>query len=144
MSNRDVVDAFASAFAAGDMPAQQELLHPDFVEEFPQSGEVFRGPEARRQLLENWPKDQWPSAAMPTVIGSSDQWILTPTFSTLRVIGTGDEYTGLGTVTYPNGETWHLVEIIKLRDGKISHLISYFAAPFDAPDWRAPYRDQPS
>jgi len=42
-------------------------------------------------------------------------------------------------VTYPNGETWHIVSLIEFRDGKISKITSYFGAPFEAPAWRAPY-----
>lgn len=30
-----------------------------------------------------------------------------------------------------------------LQDGRISRSRTYFAADFDAPDWRAPYREAP-
>ena len=45
----------------------------------------------------------------------------------------------VGQITYPNGETWHAVSLITLRDGKISKITDYFGAPFEAPAWRAPY-----
>jgi len=145
MSNREVVEAYARAFGASDLEDQYQYLHPDLVEVYPQSGEVFRGRDARQAMFKSWPQDEFPTAAsMPSVIGSADQWILMPTFSTLKVMGTGDEYTGVGTVTYPNGETWHMVQLIRLREGKIAHLTSYFAAPFPAPDWRAPFREEPA
>jgi hypothetical protein len=139
-SSRRVVEEYARAFASGDVTQQNEWLHPDLVEEYPQSGERFEGRDARTEMLQHWPQDEMPTANMPTLLGSEDRWVLMPTFSPLRVIGSGDEYTGIGTVTYPNGETWHLLQLIRLRGGRIAHLTSYFAAPFEAPAWRAPYR----
>jgi hypothetical protein len=46
-----------------------------------------------------------------------------------------------GRIRYPNGEEWHLVQLVELRDGLIWRLTSYFAAPFEAPEWRATFRD---
>ena len=54
-------------------------------------------------------------------------------------MGAGDQFTATGQVKYPNGETWHLVSLIELRDGKIAKITDYFGAPFEAPAWRAPY-----
>ena len=39
--------------------------------------------------------------------------------------------------TYPNGETWHIVQLLEMRNGKISHITSYFGKPFEPPPWRA-------
>jgi hypothetical protein len=142
-SSRRLVEGYARAFGES-IDAQLEYLHPDFVEEYPQSGERFVGREKRAEMLRSWPQLDEVTPAMPTVVGSEDRWVLMPTFSPLRVIGTGDEYTGVGSVTYPNGEVWHLVQLIKLRDGKIGHITSYFAAPFEAPEWRAPFREAPA
>ena len=55
------------------------------------------------------------------------------------IVGGGDQFTATGQVKYPNGETWHIVSLIELRDGKISKMTDYFGAPFEAPAWRAPY-----
>ena len=55
------------------------------------------------------------------------------------VIGAGDRFAVAGQITYPNGETWQAVSLFELTDGKISKITSYFAAPFEAPAWRAPY-----
>ena len=55
------------------------------------------------------------------------------------IIGAGDRFAVAGQITYPNGETWHAVSLIELRDGKISKITDYFGAPFEAPAWRAPY-----
>lgn len=142
-SSRRLVEAYARAFAEG-FEAQSEFLHPDVIEEFPQSGERFSGRDRRLEMLKAWPQVDRMRAEMPTLVGSEDQWVLMPTFSPLQVIGTGDEYTGVGTVTYPNGEVWQLVQLLRLREGKIAHITSYFAAPFEAAAWRAPYREAPT
>jgi hypothetical protein len=53
--------------------------------------------------------------------------------------GSGDEFTLSGTVTYRNGETWHAVSLITVKAGKIWRETSYFAPPFEVPDWRKPF-----
>lgn len=142
-SSRRFVEGYARAFGES-FDAQSEYLHPDVVEEFPQSGERFRGRDKRAEMLRMWPGMEQMRAEMPSIVGSEDRWVLMPTFSPLRVIGSGDEYTGFGTVTYPNGETWQLIQLLRLREGRIAHITSYFAAPFEAAEWRAPYREAPA
>ena len=45
LSTREVVERYMRAMP-GDLATLAELRHPDFVQEFPQSGEVIRGHEA--------------------------------------------------------------------------------------------------
>lgn len=73
------------------------------------------------------------------LVGSEDRWVLTPTFAPLRIEGSGDVYTYVGTVTYANGETWQMIQIVELHQGKIAKTTSWFAAPFEAPEWRAQF-----
>ena len=40
---------------------------------------------------------------------------------------------------YPNGERYFGVWIGELKDGQVYKLTTYFAQPFEAPAWRAPY-----
>lgn len=126
--NRATVEQFLSAMAANDIEAQERLLSDDIVEEYPQSGERIRGKDNRRAILENYPggtpretSESGPSPKPPVVTGA------------------GDDFTAAGQITYPNGETWQVVALIELHDGKISKITSYFGAPFEAPAWRAPY-----
>ena len=42
---------------------------------------------------------------------------------------------------YPNGEKYNIAMIIKVRDDLVAEETTYFAAPFDAPEWRRPYVD---
>jgi ketosteroid isomerase-like protein len=137
-NNRQVVERYARAMTEGDLDAQGELLHDDFVAVFPQSGEQIRGRANRRATLENYPA----GGIQPIperVIGGEDRWITTPAYTVVRVSGEGEEFVIVGKIRYPNGEVWHNLEFAVLRDGKIAQLTAYFAAPFEAPDWRSPY-----
>jgi ketosteroid isomerase-like protein len=41
--NRDALERFLQLFERGDLDAAADLLHDDYVEEYPQSGERIRG-----------------------------------------------------------------------------------------------------
>jgi ketosteroid isomerase-like protein len=126
--NRATVEQFLSAMATNDVEAQERLLSDDIVEEYPQSGELIRGKANRRAIIENYP------GGTPSETSESSPKPWTP-----ELIGAGDRFAVVGQITYPNGETWHAVSLITLRDGKISKITDYFGAPFEAPAWRAPY-----
>lgn len=140
-SSRAVVEAFIRAIEAKDFAAQAALLADDYVDEMPQSGERIRGAANARWIAENYPGGVGtidPSTGR--LRGADDQWVLSPTFSILRIEGSGNVFTYTGTIRYPaSGEVWHLVAIAEVRDGKIARTTTYYAAPFPAPDWRAPH-----
>jgi ketosteroid isomerase-like protein len=126
--NRKTVEQFIQAMATRDWEAQDRLLTDDFVEEYPQSGERIIGKENRRAIIENDPGGE------PRETSASG-----PSPKPPVIVGAGDQFTATGQVKYPNGETWHLVSLIELRDGKIAKITDFFGAPFEAPAWRAPY-----
>jgi ketosteroid isomerase-like protein len=139
LTNREIVERFVQAQASRDPGLGDEYIAEDVVEDYPQSGERIRGRANRNAIFENYPgraEHDFGSAHVRTVVGE-DQWVMTPTLSLLRINGAGERYTGTGLITYPNGEVWHLVQLIEMRGGKIAKLITYFAAPFEAPAWRA-------
>jgi len=140
MGNRQVVEGYARALAENDLDAQDALVHEDYVGHWPQSGEVIRGRANRRAILENYPGAQ--SGMRPStdrIIGQDDKFIAGPSWNIIHLTGSGDELTATGTITYPNGETWHFASLLTLREGKISRQVDYFGPPFEAPAWRAPY-----
>jgi ketosteroid isomerase-like protein len=53
--NRDAIERYLEAFEQRDPDAIAELMHDDYVEEFPQSGERIRGKQDARSVLENFP-----------------------------------------------------------------------------------------
>lgn len=119
-----------------------EVLHEDVVFEYPQSGEVFRGVANVRAQFENYPNMDPGTSRLAEVIGD-EAYALTPSYTVIRVEGTGLKATGVVRVRYPDGSNWWAVNLFELRDGRISRLRAYFAPDFEAPAWRAPYRESP-
>lgn len=141
MSNRTVVEAYAKAFSEDDLDTQDALVHDDYVLDYPQSGERFRGKANRRAIIENYPNrvegDIRPS--VDRIIGEDDQFIsqTIPSWNMIHVSGSGDDFQCTGVIKYPDGSTWHYVTLMTLRSGKIWRETTYFAEPFEAPAWRS-------
>lgn len=140
-SGRAVVEAFIRAVEAKDFAAQSAFLTDDYVDEMPQSGELTRGRANRQAIAENYPGGVGTiDPARGALAGADDRWVMTPTFSVFRIEGSGNTFTYTGTLRYPaTGEVWHLIVIAIVRDGKIAKTTSYYAQPFEAPAWRAPF-----
>ena len=122
-----------------DLDAQDALVHDDYVGRYPQSGEVIRGRANRRAVAENYPGAE--GGQIPVtwekIVGRDDEFITGPSWNLIHLAGSGDEFTVTGTITYPNGEQWHGVLLLTLRDGKIWREVDFYASPFDRPEWRA-------
>jgi len=139
-SGRAVVERFAKAIEDKDFDAQAALIADDYIEEMPQSGERIRGKANSDAVVRGYPGGVGTvDAGSARLVGADDKWVLTPTFAALRIEGSGDVYTYVGTVRYPNGQTWQMIAIIELRAGKIARMTTWYAAPFEAPEWRAPF-----
>lgn len=117
-----------------------EVLHPDVIFEYPQSGEVFRGVANVRAQFEQYPDMEPGTSQLAEVIGD-DAYALTPSYTLIRVEGSGLRGTSVIRVRYPDGSHWWAINLYELRDGRISRLRAYFAPDFEAPDWRAPFRE---
>ena len=146
MANRRVVERWVEALEADDLAAQRELLHPEFVGRYPQSGEVIRGPDDRIAIAENYPdRDQFrQTVRIQTISGSDDAFVTAPTafaWSVVHLSGSDDEFTVTGTVLYPDGVNWHAIALLVVRDGRIWRETSYYAEPFQAPAWRAQWAE---
>ena len=137
VAGRELVERFYRAVSTRDWDLLGSVLHPDYCEVYPQSGERIRGTANLRAILEHYPGGFTGDIGTRRLIGSEDRWVLTPSFTPLRVSGTGDVYMFEGTAPYPDGTTWHVVSLLELKDGRIWRLTSYYAAPFEAPAWRA-------
>jgi ketosteroid isomerase-like protein len=113
--NRQVMDAVWNAIKAKDLDALDRLLHDDYVQEWPQSGERIRGKHDAREL-----KDHYPSPRTPTlrrISGSEDFWVME------AFVDYGDQVA-------------HAISVMELKDGLVIRETDYFGAPFEAPEWR--------
>ena len=126
-----MTDPEFAATVAGAFQAFNERRFADFatgvtadvVETYPQSGERFEGRDRQRAFHEAF--------ANP------------PTFTVRKVLRSGDLAVAEVDESYPDGSLWNDVWIFELRDGLVASMTGYFGQPFDAPEWRRPYRVRP-
>src|SRR5215208_1544935 len=114
--NRDAIERFFEAFERGDVDVLDDIVHDDYVEEYPQSGARIRGKHNLRAVNENYP-------GMPTMIEHS--YVLSGDLGVMKM-----------TLDY-DGNRIYACEIVDFEDGKIKRARAYFAEPFEAPEWRA-------
>jgi SnoaL-like protein len=96
-----------------------EVYTDETVLEFPQSGERFRG----RENITAW-RRQYPTRLE---------------FEPRELRGGGDLWIAETGLRYDGGDPISVVKILEFRGDKIVRETLYFADPFPAPDWRAPY-----
>ena len=137
-----VMSTMAEIITNHDWDRLPDILLPDAVFEYPQSGEVFRGVASIRAQFENYPDLDPGTSQLAEVIGE-DAYALTPSYTLIRVEGAGLKATAVIRVRYPDGSHWWAINLFELRDGRISRSRVYFAPDFEAPAWRAPYREAP-
>lgn len=119
--NRAALDRHWAASNEGNVEGEGEIYCDDVELEYPQSGEHFYG---RRNVLES--RSQNPAKRrfqVQRTLGSGDLWII--------------EY-----VIFYDGRPVPTVSIMEFRDGKVAREIQYFADRFEAPAWRARWRDK--
>ncbi len=141
LTNRQVVEAFLDAMSANDLDRAEQSLADDMVEDYPQSRERIRGRANRRAVVENYPgrTDHDFAPGKRRALVGDDRWVMTPTMSLVRLDGSGERFTATGEISYPNGQTWHIVQLMELRGGKIAKMTTYFASPFEPAPYRAPF-----
>lgn len=133
---RAVFERFIAAGNGRDPDALDDLLHPDFQDFYPQSGERTRGAENLKAILANYPGG-FEGAGTRRVVGAQDRWVTTPAFTVLRIEGTGNQFTAVQRARYPDGSDWYIVVIAEIKDGKVWRAESFFAPVFDPPAWRS-------
>jgi hypothetical protein len=139
LSTRAMVEAYGRGLQVSDIDAVLTTLHEDFTDDYPQSGERIRGADGIRALMEGYPGGIPQTVAIDHIIGAEDTWVVSPSWTPMRIEGSGDQYTSVARVVYPDGNTWYLIQLIRLKDGRIHRVVSYYAAPFEAPAWRASF-----
>ena len=138
LTNQEVVERYARASAANDLAQLEQLRHADWIVDWPQSGERVHGSEAYEEIRKRYPGGH-PSTELSRIIGSEDRWVVTPGNTVLKVVGSGDIWWGEWRMTYPDGQVYHVVDLIELREGLVRRETVYWAPPFEAPAWRRPF-----
>ena len=118
--------AYEQAVQSGDFQQMgdslQKFAGDDFVDEWPQSGERLNI-AALRKMGESY------RGATGT----------RPSFKYKRMLTGGDVFVVEGTIDYGDGVPVRYVGVGEVRDGKVARMTEYFANPFEAPAWRAPF-----
>jgi hypothetical protein len=127
--NSEVIARFREAVEGGDLgsmaAAMDDFTSEDFVQEWPQSGERLRR-EASKRLAEQY----------------SEQTGTSPKMQLSGIKSAGDLAVVEGVIDYGNGVPVRYVGIAEFQDGKVRRMTEYFADPFEAPEWRAPFVEQ--
>jgi limonene-1,2-epoxide hydrolase len=113
-----IAESFWDALARSDWDTAAGLLHDDYVEEWPQSGERIVGRDDALAINRNFPGGL-------------------PSMQVRRAVSDGDLAVLEVALTYVDGSVWQGVSIMEIRDGAIAKQTDYFAQPFEAPQWRA-------
>jgi hypothetical protein len=141
LTNEECVRQYGAAMAAFDLEALTRLRHPDWMVLWPQSGERVESSQDFAEIIANYPGGA-PKAEVQRIVGAEDRWVVTAANTGLRVAGSGDFWWSEWRLTYPSGEVYLVVDLIELRDGLVYRETVYWAAPFEAPEWRAPWVDR--
>jgi ketosteroid isomerase-like protein len=119
--------AARESFTSSEIESLARLLmergDPNVVQEYPQSGETFKGRDRIVEMNESYP------AATGTQ----------PTFALREFRASGDLAVIECSVDYGDGRVVSYVAVIQAADGRIVRMSEYFADPFPAPDWRKPF-----
>lgn len=144
MDNRALAERYAQALRDSDPDETVELAHPNIVVTYPQSGEVIRGRDNYEAMLRNYPSGVPIADDNVTVRSGGEQTVSVSSplpfgMPTITSIGGGNTFIIEGTAHYSDSGVFNVVMILRMLEGKVIDETSYFAAPFDPPDWRRPY-----
>ncbi len=109
-------------FGGSDQDIAHEIYAEDAILEFPQSGERFVG----KRNFQEW-REQYPAAlefVIRSIRGGGDLWIVE------------------NSISYDGGEPQFTVNILEFRDELVVHETIYIMPGWEAPDWRAPWREE--
>jgi len=117
---KEIVEQFWKTMATNDFNAAGRLLHPDFILEWPQSGERIKGPDNFAAMNENYP--------------SNGAW----KFTIHKLIAEENQVVSDVSVTDGN-QNGRAITFSTVCDGKIIYQAEFWPDPFLAPDWRRNY-----
>jgi hypothetical protein len=135
---REVALAFWERMLDHDFAGATRWTHPDYVEDYVQSGERVRGRDNLRAIIENYPGGPLQSHDVPDVQeANGGNWVMTPGYTVVKVEESGSSGTMVVKIRYPDGSDWWMIVMFEVKDDMIYRQQSYFAPAFEPPEWRA-------
>ena len=110
------IERFFGAIQAGDSATLLEVLAPDAVTRWPQSGEQITGAMACVRIYAEYPGGP-------------------PVSRLVRVVGAGDVWTAELVAEY-GADRWWIVSICEFDGARIARMTDYFGPTFPVPEWR--------
>src|SRR5688500_12092604 len=117
LTNEELVHRYTEATMRHDHAQLESMRHRDWSVLWPQSREVVHGSENFRAIVEHYPGGQ-PQLLRERVVGSEDQWAISPLGGAYRVAGAGSNWWAEWRMVYPDGRTYWSIALLELRDGK--------------------------
>jgi hypothetical protein len=111
-----IIDDMWAALERQDFDAAGRFFHDDVVQEWPQSGERIRGLENVMEINKNYPGF--------------------PKMTPRRTVIGGNLVVQEVVLDY-DGQVYNGISVFDFEDDKIKRETDYFAAPFEAPEWRS-------
>jgi hypothetical protein len=134
LTNSELVLRYHEAYRRNDHDRLDRMRTPDWVEEWPQSGERIRGTLNERLIHENYPG--YPEIELTHVAGDPGRWAISPSNTVVRISGDGELWFVQGVNEYQSGPI-NVLSIIELSGGLVKRETVYFAEPFEPPAWRS-------
>jgi hypothetical protein len=139
-TGQEFSDAWIEMLSAEEYDRLPELVHPDCVHEYPQSGERVVGLANIRAVFEHYPGGLGRQyRASLKVAGDSPRWAIAPNFTLVRTSGGGGSYSSAMKAQYPDGSEWYVISMFELVEGRQKRASLFFAQVFEAPEWRRPF-----
>ena len=115
-SHARTVERFFDAIQAGDSATLLEVLTPDAVTSWPQSGERITGAMACIRVRADYPGGP-PAARIQRILGGGDVWVAE-------------------LVADYGPDRWWVTSICEFRGAQIARMTDYFGPALPAPEWR--------
>ena len=112
----ETIGRFFAAIQEGDYAVLREVLTPDAITRWPQSGERITGAMACVRVYENYPGGP-PAVVVKRISGDGTVWVAE------LVADYGEE-------------RWHTVSVVEFEGSRIARMTDYFGPSFPAPEWR--------
>jgi hypothetical protein len=121
----ETISRFFAAIQAGDYAVLEEVLTPDAITRWPQSGERITGAMSCIRVYENYPGGP-------------------PTYTVDRISGDGQVWVAELVADYGD-DRWYTISVIEFDGARIARMTDYFGPSLPAPEWRAAWveRDAP-
>lgn len=139
--HRRLIATLGDIIGAQEWARLDEVFTADAVQEYPQSGERFRGIDNIRAQFANYPELLRQAPEIADVVGGTT-YAMTPLYTVIAVDGSGDRGVGILRSRYPDGSYWWVVNVYELDGERIARTRAFFAPEFEPPQWRAPFWDR--